>query len=55
MSVCPLPVVVVRAKVYIGRKVHTLSSFVTFTETSKLYITVQLTVIRMLRHCGNQT
>jgi hypothetical protein len=55
MSFCPLPVVIVRAKVYIGRKVHTSSSFVTFTETSKLYITVQLTVIRVLRLCGNET
>ena len=53
MSVCPLRVVQY-VQTYIEPKVHTLDPFVKFIKTSKLQATVQLTVIRELRNCGNE-
>jgi len=50
MSVCPLPLVIVGAKIYLT-KIHKSSSFVTFIKNNQLYILVQLIVMKALRNC----
>jgi hypothetical protein len=50
MSFCPIPVVLVGAKIYLT-KIHKSSPFVTFLKNNQLYLSVQLTVIKALRNC----